>query len=88
MDDLVKTAVNEAKKVLKDKKNKNAIAASAIAYYISNENKERNAIVAGILGFTGVFVAAVGIAIILFYIFLILFVISLIMHLSRRGPKV
>ncbi len=44
------------------------------------------AVVAGLLGFTGIFVAAVGIAKILFYIFLILFVITLIIHLARgRG---
>ena len=44
------------------------------------------AIVAALLGFTGIYVAAAGIAKILFYVFLVLFVISLVMHLARgRG---
>ena len=47
------------------------------------------ALVAAVLGFTGVYVAAAGIAKILFYLFLILFVVSLVMHLARgRGPSV
>jgi uncharacterized membrane protein YtjA (UPF0391 family) len=46
------------------------------------------AILAGALGFTGVAGASMGIAQTLFYIFLILFVISLIVHLVRgSGPK-
>ena len=45
------------------------------------------ALIAGALGFTGVYVAAAGIAKLLFLIFLVLFVISLVMHLFRgRGP--
>jgi uncharacterized membrane protein YtjA (UPF0391 family) len=40
--------------------------------------------VAALLGFTGVAVAAAGIAKILFFIFLILFLFSLAAHLSRR----
>ncbi|HEV7621316.1 MAG TPA: DUF1328 family protein [Flavisolibacter sp.] len=44
------------------------------------------AIIAGIFGFTGIFVAAVGIAKILFYIFLVLFLVSLIIHLVRGKP--
>ena len=43
------------------------------------------ALVAALFGFTGIMVAAMGIAKILFFIFLILFVISLIVHLFRRG---
>ena len=44
------------------------------------------ALIAGALGFTGVYVAAAGIAKLLFLIFLVLFVISLVMHLFRgRG---
>jgi uncharacterized membrane protein YtjA (UPF0391 family) len=35
------------------------------------------ALIAGVLGFTGIYVAAAGIAKILFFIFLVLFVISL-----------
>lgn len=44
------------------------------------------AIIAGIFGFTGVFAAAVGIAKILFYIFLVLFLVALIIHLVRGSP--
>jgi uncharacterized membrane protein YtjA (UPF0391 family) len=47
------------------------------------------ALIAAALGFTGIYVAAAGIAKLLFYIFVVLFVISLIMHLARgRGPTV
>ncbi len=42
------------------------------------------AIIAGIFSFTGLMVAAAGIAKILFFIFLILFVVSLILHLMKR----
>ena len=42
------------------------------------------ALAAAILGFTGIAVAAAGIAKILFSIFLILFVVSLVTHLTRR----
>ena len=46
------------------------------------------AIVAGALGFTGVAGTSMGIAQTLFYIFLVLFVLSLIVHLVRGGgPK-
>ncbi len=40
-------------------------------------------IIAGIFGFTGVAVQAAGIAKILFAIFLVLFVVSLLMHVLR-----
>ena len=43
------------------------------------------ALIAAVLGFTGVAVAAAGIAKILFYLFLILFLITLIGHLLRRA---
>jgi uncharacterized membrane protein YtjA (UPF0391 family) len=44
------------------------------------------ALIAGVLGFTTVAGAAMGIAKILFWVFLILFVVSLVMHLVRgRG---
>jgi uncharacterized membrane protein YtjA (UPF0391 family) len=43
------------------------------------------AIVAGILGFAGIMVAAAGIAKLLFYIFLILFAVSLVAGLVRRA---
>jgi len=42
------------------------------------------AIVAALLGFTGIAVATAGIAKILFFIFLVLFLISLIGHLLRE----
>ncbi|WP_022663518.1 DUF1328 domain-containing protein [Paucidesulfovibrio longus] len=44
------------------------------------------AILAGILGFGGISAAAVGIAKVLFFVFLIAFVISLIM--GRRKPRI
>lgn len=55
MDDikgLVKQAVSEVDTVLADPKNKNTILASAIAYILSKNHKERNAIVTGILTYT------------------------------------
>ena len=45
------------------------------------------AVVAGILGFGGVAFAAAGIAKILFFIFVVLFMASLVMHLAR-GARV
>ena len=42
------------------------------------------ALVAALLGFTGIAVAAAGIAKILFYLFLILFFVTLVGHLLRR----
>lgn len=47
------------------------------------------ALIAAALGFTGVYVAAAGIAKLLFYVFLVLFVVSLVMHLARgRRPMI
>jgi uncharacterized membrane protein YtjA (UPF0391 family) len=43
------------------------------------------AIVAGIFGFAGVMVAAAGIAKLLFYVFLVLFVFSLAMSIVSRA---
>jgi uncharacterized membrane protein YtjA (UPF0391 family) len=43
------------------------------------------AVIAGIFGFGAISVAAAGIAKILFFIFLVLFVVSLLFHLGRRG---
>ena len=43
------------------------------------------AIVAGIFGFAGVMVAAAGIAKLLFYVFLVLVVVSLAMSLVSRA---
>ena len=42
------------------------------------------AIIAAILGFGGLAVAFAGIAKILFYLFLVLFLVSLVMHVGRR----
>lgn len=41
------------------------------------------ALFAAVFGFTGIAVAAAGIAKVLFFIFLVLFVLSLAMHLVR-----
>ena len=41
------------------------------------------ALIAGVLGFTGIAIAAAGMARILFFIFLILFLISVMGHLFR-----
>ena len=44
------------------------------------------ALIAGLLGFTSIAGAAVGVAKILFFVFLVLFVVSLVLHLVRgRG---
>jgi uncharacterized membrane protein YtjA (UPF0391 family) len=42
------------------------------------------ALLAGALGFSGVAIASAGIARILFFIFLVFFLLSLVGHLSRR----
>jgi uncharacterized membrane protein YtjA (UPF0391 family) len=42
------------------------------------------ALVAALLGFTGIAVAATGVAKLLFYLFLILFLVTLLGHLLRR----
>jgi uncharacterized membrane protein YtjA (UPF0391 family) len=42
------------------------------------------ALLAAVLGFTGVAVAAAGIAKICFFVFLVLFLVSLIVHTTRR----
>lgn len=41
------------------------------------------ALIAGVLGFTSVAGAAMGVAKILFFVFLVLFVVSLVMHMVR-----
>jgi uncharacterized membrane protein YtjA (UPF0391 family) len=46
------------------------------------------ALFAGALGFTGIAGASIGIAKVLFFIFIVLFVVSLIVHLAGgSGPK-
>jgi uncharacterized membrane protein YtjA (UPF0391 family) len=42
------------------------------------------AIVAAVFGFGGVAIASAGIAKILFFIFVVLFLVSLVTHMSRR----
>jgi uncharacterized membrane protein YtjA (UPF0391 family) len=44
------------------------------------------AILAAVFGFGGVATAATGIAKILFFIFVVLFLVSLLFGLTRRGP--
>jgi uncharacterized membrane protein YtjA (UPF0391 family) len=41
-------------------------------------------IVAAVFGFGGVAIASAGIAKILFFVFLVLFLVSLVTHMSRR----
>lgn len=43
------------------------------------------ALLAAFLGFGGIAVAFAGIAKILFYLFIVLFVVSLVMHVGRRA---
>ena len=46
------------------------------------------ALIAGVLGFTTIAGTAIGVAKILFFVFLILFVVSLVMNMVRgRGPS-
>ena len=42
------------------------------------------AVLAAIFGFGGIAIASAGIAKILFFVFIVLFVVSLITHMSRR----
>ncbi|MBS0362170.1 MAG: DUF1328 domain-containing protein [Proteobacteria bacterium] len=43
------------------------------------------ALIAGVLGFTTIAGAAIGIAKIAFYVFIVLFIVSLIMNFVRSG---
>jgi uncharacterized membrane protein YtjA (UPF0391 family) len=43
------------------------------------------ALVAAVLGFTGIALAAAGIAKILFYLFLVLFLVTMVSHMLRRS---
>jgi uncharacterized membrane protein YtjA (UPF0391 family) len=43
------------------------------------------ALIAAVLGFTGIAVAAGGIAKILFFVFLVLFLFSIVAHLLKRS---
>ncbi len=46
------------------------------------------ALIAAVWGFSGIAVAAAGIAKLLFVVFLVLFVVSLATHLGRRSSSV
>jgi uncharacterized membrane protein YtjA (UPF0391 family) len=46
------------------------------------------AVIAAVFGFTGIALAAAGIAKLLFFIFLVLFVITFATHLTRTGTRV
>jgi uncharacterized membrane protein YtjA (UPF0391 family) len=46
------------------------------------------ALIAGVLGFTTIAGASIAVAKLLFLVFLVLFVVSLIMHLVRGRPVV
>jgi uncharacterized membrane protein YtjA (UPF0391 family) len=46
------------------------------------------ALFAAVLGFTGIAVAAAGIAKLIFVVFLILFLVSLVAHVGRRSSSV
>lgn len=46
------------------------------------------ALIAGVLGFTTIAGASIAVAKILFLIFLVLFAISIVMHLARGGRTV
>jgi uncharacterized membrane protein YtjA (UPF0391 family) len=46
------------------------------------------AILAAVFGFTGVALAAAGIAKLLFFVFLVLFVITFATHLTRSGTRI
>jgi uncharacterized membrane protein YtjA (UPF0391 family) len=46
------------------------------------------ALIAAVLGFTGIAVAAAGIAKLMFVVFLVLFLVSLITHFGRRNSSV
>jgi uncharacterized membrane protein YtjA (UPF0391 family) len=45
------------------------------------------ALIAAVFGFGGIAIEAVGVAKILFFVFLILFVLSLLLGRPRRGPS-
>lgn len=47
------------------------------------------ALIAGVLGFTTIAGTAIGVAKILFYVFLVLFLVSIVMNAVRgRGPSI
>lgn len=48
MDELLKTASTEIKKVIQDPKNQQALMIAGAVYLLSKDSKERNAILAGL----------------------------------------
>ena len=46
------------------------------------------ALIAALLGFTSIAGAAMGVAKILFFVFLVLFLVSIVMHFMRGRPTV
>jgi len=48
MEDLLQTTVAQAKDLLGNPKNKQALAIAGLAYYVSKDHKERNAVLAGL----------------------------------------
>lgn len=48
MEELLKTYSSEIKTVLSDKKNQQALAIVGAVYLLSKDNKERNAVIAGL----------------------------------------
>jgi uncharacterized membrane protein YtjA (UPF0391 family) len=45
------------------------------------------AVIAAVFGFTGIAIAAAGIAKLLFFVFLVLFVVTFASHLTGRGGR-
>ena len=45
------------------------------------------AIISGLLGFAGIAFAAVGIARVLFFLFLVMFLVTFLTHLATRGGR-
>jgi len=50
MDDLLQSASKEVKGLLKEPRNQQVLAIVGAVYLLSRDNKERNAIIAGIAG--------------------------------------
>lgn len=67
----------EARSVIDAKHKEVAMLRWALAFFVV-------ALIAAVFGFTGVALASAGIAKILFFIFLVLFLLSLVGHLLRR----
>jgi uncharacterized membrane protein YtjA (UPF0391 family) len=75
--DRSKKARFRARGILKRKRKEVVMLRWALGFFIV-------ALIAAVLGFTGIAVAAAGIAKVLFFIFLVLFLISLVGHLLGR----